>query len=193
MKGAVDLRDEEITKDVFERFCQLSLLENAYRNREIMFLDFKQACEKDAEAKSQADKPKQGDKQILTRTQIEEGERKLVKINGRLHHHRSILELKRQVYGETYQEIEATENQIRSEQRNRESILEELKKCELEIVEHEQQVQLIRERIRDHYDEEISKTLQVEKDEVTLSSDIERTKQSIERIGPVNMAVQLEV
>jgi chromosome segregation protein len=67
-----------------------------------------------------------------------------------------------------------------------------LKKCELEIVEHEQQVQLIRERIRDHYDEEISKTLQVEKDEVTLSSDIERTKQSIERIGPVNMAVQLE-
>ena len=49
--------DEEITKDVFERFCQLSLLENAYRNREIMFLDYKQACEKDAEAKSQADKP----------------------------------------------------------------------------------------------------------------------------------------
>ena len=71
-----------------------------------------------------------------------------------MHHHRSILELKRQVYGETYQEIEATENQIRSEQRNRESILEELKKCELEIVEDEQQIQLIRERIRDHYDEE---------------------------------------
>ena len=132
------------------------------------------------------------EKKETLKTQIEEGERKLVKINGRLHHHRSILELKRQVYGETYQEIEATENQIRSEQRNRESILEELKKCELEIVEHEQQIQLIRERIRDHYDEEISKTLQVEKDEATLISDIERTKQSIERIGPVNMAVQLE-
>ncbi len=132
------------------------------------------------------------EKEETLKTQIEEGERKLVKINGRLHHHRSILELKRQVYGETYQEIEVTENQIRSEQRNRESILEELKKCELEIVEHEQQIQLIRERIRDHYDEEISKTLQVEKDEATLISDIERTKQSIERIGPVNMAVQLE-
>ena len=132
------------------------------------------------------------EKKETLKTQIEEGERKLVKINGRLHHHRSILELKRQVYGETYQEIEATENQIRSEQRNRESILEELKKCELEIVEDEQQIQLIRERIRDHYDEEISKTLQVEKDEATLISDIERTKQSIERIGPVNMAVQLE-
>ena len=96
------------------------------------------------------------------------------------------------MYGETYQEIEVTENQIRSEQRNRESILEELKKCELEIVGHEQQIQLIRERIRDHYDEEISKPLQVEKDEASLISDIERTKQSIERIGPVNMAVQLE-
>ena len=132
------------------------------------------------------------EKKETLKTQIEEGERKLVKINGRLHHHRSILELKRQVYSETYQEIEATENQIRSEQRNRESILEELKKCELEIVEDEQQIQLIRERIRDHYDEEISKTLQVEKDEAILISDIERTKQSIERIGPVNMAVQLE-
>jgi chromosome segregation ATPase len=49
------------------------------------------------------------EKKETLKTQIEEGERKLVKINGRLHHHRSILELKRQVYGETYQEIEATE------------------------------------------------------------------------------------
>ena len=132
------------------------------------------------------------EKKETLETQIEAAERKLVKINGRLHHHCSILELKKQVYGETYQEIEATENQIRSEQQNRESILEEVKICEIEIVKHEQQIQLIRERIRNHYDEEISKTLQVERDEETLISDIERTNQSIERIGPVNMAVKLE-
>lgn len=49
--------NEEIPKDVFERFLKISLLENAYRNREIMKLEFEQACDKDAQAKSQADKP----------------------------------------------------------------------------------------------------------------------------------------
>ena len=53
-----DIPDNEvITEDVFERFLQMSLLENAYRNREIMFLELKQAEAKDAQAKSQADKP----------------------------------------------------------------------------------------------------------------------------------------
>ena len=103
-----------------------------------------------------------------------------------------MLELKRQVYSDTYEQIGSIEREIRTEQQNRESVLDNMKQYELDSVEIKQQIQNIEDRIQDKYQEDIHTEIHVEKNKETLGLDIERINQSIERIGPVNMAVQLE-
>ena len=132
------------------------------------------------------------DKIEILISQIDQGEKEHISINGKLNHKRSVLELKRQVYSDTYEQIESIEREIRTEQQNRESVLDNMKQCELDSVEIKQQIQNIEERIQDKYQEDIHTEIHVEKNKETLGLDIERINQSIERIGPVNMAVQLE-
>jgi len=38
--------------------------------------------------------------------QIEDADISLQKVGGKIHHHRSVLEMKKQVYSDTYEEIE---------------------------------------------------------------------------------------
>ena len=124
--------------------------------------------------------------------QIQKDEISLQKINGKIQHQRSIHDMKKQVYSETYQEIEKIRSLIRSEQQNRESIMEEMKQCEIQIAEFDQKIKHMQERIHERYQIEIPETMTIDKDEETLDMAIQRIERSLEKIGPVNMAVQVE-
>ncbi len=123
---------------------------------------------------------------------IDDGEEQLSSVSGKLKKERSVLELKRQAAQDTYQSLEELQAKIRAEQQSRESILEELKHCELNIVEWQQRINLIRERIHDRYNAEVPKHLVVDEYQDDLELRIERIQRSIDNIGPINMAVQQE-
>jgi chromosome segregation protein len=119
-------------------------------------------------------------------------ENKLSEINGMVNKQKSILSLKQEAANDSYRQIEEIQAQIRSEQKNRETLLEELKQCELKIADFEQRINFVNERIKDRYDTEISNNMIVDQTESELNATIERTERSIENIGPINMAVQAE-
>jgi len=100
--------------------------------------------------------------------------------------------MKQETANDSYRQIEEIQAQIRSEQKNRETLLEELKQCELKIADFEQRINFVNERIKDQYDTEISDNMIVDETESELNAAIERTERSIENIGPINMAVQAE-
>jgi len=119
-------------------------------------------------------------------------ENKLSEINGMVNKQKSILSLKQETANDSYRQIEEIQAQIRSEQKNRETLLEELKQYELKIADFEQRINFVSERIKDRYDTEISDNMIVDETESELNATIERTERSIENIGPINMAVQAE-
>jgi len=119
-------------------------------------------------------------------------ENKLSEINGMVNKQKSILSLKQETANDSYRQIEEIQAQIRSEQKNRETLLEELKQYELKIADFEQRINFVNERIKDRYDTEISDNMIVDETESELNATIERTERSIENIGPINMAVQAE-
>ncbi len=120
-------------------------------------------------------------------------EKDLIGINTELKKSKALLDLKEQTYRDTYYSIEKIENKIKSEQKNRESILEELKQCEIAIVEYKQKINAIKERIDERYNVVVPHANKIDKTEEELENDIARLERSIESIGPVNMAVQMEV
>ena len=124
--------------------------------------------------------------------QIVNSEIKLKSVSGKLVRDRSILELKQETVNDTYHSMEQMQNQIRNEQHSREVLLEELKSNELKIVEKEQRIILIRERIKDRYNMVVPLDLIVDDDLDSLELRVEQIMRSIEGIGPINMAVQDE-
>lgn len=88
--------------------------------------------------------------------------------------------------------MEEIQNTIRSEQQSREALLEELKINELKIVEQEQRINIIKERIKDRYSMDIPSDLIVDDDLDDLELRVEQIMRSIDSIGPINMAVQYE-
>lgn len=125
--------------------------------------------------------------------EIHNKEKELIGINADLKKSKSVLELKEQTYRDTYNSIEKVENKIKSEQKTRESILEELKQCEIAIVEYKQKINSIKERINERYNETVPHKNEIDKTEEELEIEIASLERSIENIGPVNMAVQVEV
>ena len=125
--------------------------------------------------------------------EINKKEKELVGINADLKKNKSLLDLKEQTYSDTYRSIEEKENKIKSEQKSRESILEELKESEVAIVEYKQKISAIKERISERYNMVVPHKNSIDKTEEDLENDIARIERSIESIGPVNMAVQIEV
>ena len=123
---------------------------------------------------------------------IQSAENKLSEINGLVNKQESILSLKQETANDSYRQIEEIQAQIRSEQKNREALLEELKQCEFKIADFEQRINFVNERIKDRYDTEISDNMIVDESESELNVAIARTERSIENIGPINMAVQAE-
>ncbi len=70
---------------------------------------------------------------------------------------RSVIELKSETLRGTYESMDEIQSKIRSEQKTRESLIEEMKANELRIVELEQKINIIKERIKDRYDTEVPK------------------------------------
>lgn len=123
---------------------------------------------------------------------IEDGNSNLTTVKGKIQKERSILDLKQEVTSETFQTIEALQAAIRSEQQSKETFLEELKQQELELARSEEQINLIKERIRDRYNQSVPADLSVETEPEELEQRIDRIQRSLESIGPINMAIQDE-
>ncbi len=124
--------------------------------------------------------------------QISKSDVELNSISGKLVKERSVLKLKHNTVNDTYQSMEEIQNKIRSEQDSRESLLEELKINELKIVEEEQRINIIKERIKDRYSMDIPLDLIVDDELDDLELRVEQIMRSIDSIGPINMAVQYE-
>jgi len=131
-------------------------------------------------------------RRVELQTRIEEGNASLNAVKGKIQKERSILDLKQEATRETFQMIETLQAAIRNEQQSRETYLEELKQQELELARSEEQITLIKERIRDRYNRSVPGDLTVEWEAEELEQRIDRIKRSIENIGPINMAVQDE-
>ena len=124
--------------------------------------------------------------------QVKIGEKELSKLTAETQKQKSIIDLKRSVFSDTYQMIDEVQSKITAEQQGRELLLENLKNAELNVSEIEQGIKLVIERIRDRYNIELPANLVVDGSEDDLKFDIMRIRKSLDNIGPVNMAVQDE-
>jgi len=133
------------------------------------------------------------EEKVSLKTNIKIEEKDLNKISSQIVKDRSVMELKRETVNGTYQSMEDVQSKIRSEQQTRESLIEDMKVNELKIIELQQKINIIVERIRDRYDLEIPQNLIVDEDVDDLELRIEKIQRSVESIGPINMAVQDEI
>lgn len=134
-------------------------------------------------------------KVIELETSIKEAQTSLGKVKGKVNSQKSILELKKQALNALFEEMESLESSIRNEQKSREMLIENMKRYETELSEIEQEKNLIRQRIHDLYGLEVPGDYsagELSQDEADLEMTIDRIRKGLERIGPVNMAVQDE-
>ena len=124
--------------------------------------------------------------------EIESKEKNLKLVNAEIQKQRSLLNLKKEVFRETYEELEQIQAKIASEQKNKEHILEELKNIEIESSKTEQQISSVKERISEKYNVKIPSNEIVDETEEQLELHINKIQRSLENIGPVNMVVQDE-
>ena len=123
---------------------------------------------------------------------IKMGEKELEKTNAEIQKQRSIIDLKQSVFSETYNTIDQIQTKIKIEQKDRESLLENLKISEFKHSELKQKIEIVKEQIKERYGSTIPKQLIIDETEEKLSYNIERIQMSLENIGPINMAVQDE-
>ena len=123
---------------------------------------------------------------------IKNGEKELNKINAELQKQRSIIDLKKSVFRETYNMIDQIQTKIKIEQKDRESILENLKSSEFKLNDLKQKIEIVFQQIKERYNTSIPDKLIVDDSEDELAYQVEKIQRSLENIGPVNMAVQDE-
>ena len=123
---------------------------------------------------------------------IKNGEKELNKINAELQKQRSIIDLKKSVFRETYNMIDQIQTKIKIEQQDRESILENLKSSEFKLNDLKQKIEIVFQQIKERYNTSVPDKLIVDDSEDELAYQVEKIQRSLENIGPVNMAVQDE-
>ena len=123
---------------------------------------------------------------------IKNGEKELNKINAELQKQRSIIDLKKSVFRETYNMIDQIQTKIKIEQKDRESILENLKSSEFKLNDLKQKIEIVFQQIKERYNTSVPDKLIVNDSEDELAYQVEKIQRSLENIGPVNMAVQDE-
>ena len=123
---------------------------------------------------------------------IKDSEYKLEKTNAEIRKQRSIIYLIQSVYRETYNTIDQIQTKIKLEQKDRESLLENLKVSEFKYNELQQKIEIVNEQIKERYGTDIPDRLVVDASEEELSHKVDKIQRSLENIGPVNMAVQDE-
>ncbi len=118
--------------------------------------------------------------------------KKLQKLNAQYKKVLSVKELKEEAFRGTFREIEKLEREIRDEQKERERLAEKVKRMELQVADYEGQIELIESRIREKYRSDLTEVTDVSGSIEDLTFEIDRIERSIERIGPINMAVKDE-
>ena len=81
---------------------------------------------------------------------IKNGEKELNKINAELQKQRSIIDLKKSVFRETYNMIDQIQTKIKIEQKDRESILENLKSSEFKLNDLKQKIEIVFQQIKEN-------------------------------------------
>jgi chromosome segregation protein len=100
------------------------------------------------------------------------------------------LDLKQQTVTDTFESMEAVQEKINSEQLLKETLFEQQKTNELRIVELDQKINNIKERMMDKYNSKIPKDMKVDNDIDDLELEIEKIQKGLDNIGPLNMAAQ---
>ena len=93
------------------------------------------------------------------------------------------------VFRETYEIIDQIQTKIKLEQKDREAILENLKSSEFKLNDLKQKVEIVIQQIKERYNTSISDKLIVDDSEDDLVYKVEKIQRSLEKIGPVNMAI----
>lgn len=188
------LERDHLNRQVQEQRIELLNLEN---QREKLSFQRRTAAETIAELEGRQAEIEDEIQELKDRSealagQLDSDRQTLTKVQGKIRHQRSVLDLKRQAAQELYQSLGAVQARIRSAQQDREALLEELRSREVQVLEMEQKINLVMERIRDRYATTLPETMSVKHSTGELNQEIERLGRSIERIGPVNMAVKEE-
>ena len=123
---------------------------------------------------------------------ISDEEEALKKFTSQIQKQKSILDLKQSAHRDTYNQIDDIQQKISIEQKNKEIILEDLKTTELEMARIQQMITLVEEKIMDRYGKKIPDKMVVDETTQELEFSIQKIQRSLDRIGPVNMAVQEE-
>ncbi|MFC1543022.1 hypothetical protein ACFL4K_00620, partial [Candidatus Neomarinimicrobiota bacterium] len=107
---------------------------------------------------------------------------------------RTAIDRKEAAARETRENISHLEEQIRQRQHGRETALSRYQDLELKISELGKEEELIRSRVREVYGQELAEATDTvsEESEEALRAGIEKSRASLERIGPINMAVAEE-
>ena len=113
----------------------------------------KEFVSRESEIKNEIKDIKESEKNL--RKLVSVAEKKLSDINAMVSKKESILNLKQEAANESYVIIEEMQAQIRSEQKNRESLIEELKNCELKVADLDQRINFVSERIFESYNASI--------------------------------------
>ena len=127
--------------------------------------------ERGAEIKAEIKDIKEGEKNL--NRLISSAVKKLSNINAMVAKQESVLNLKQETVNDSYVAIEEMQAQIRSEQKNRESLIEELKNCELKLADIDQRINFVSERIFDSYQINIPDEMIVDQSENELNISIE--------------------
>ncbi len=127
-------------------------------------------------------------------TSISEGKEKLVVLSNSLElSNKEKDELERH-YNKSYEELQRLQSGIRERQKQKDEYLTAIREYEIAIAESTNEIKQHRSRIQELYNEEISGEA-VNLDDLNLASrkaEIENIQRSLDRIGPVNLAVAEE-
>ena len=117
-------------------------------------------------------------------------ENDLKNFSGDIAKERSVLDLKQQTVSGTFKSMEKIQEKINSEQQLKENLLEEQRSNELRIVELDQKINNIKERMMEKYNSKVPNEMKVDSDIDELEIEIDKIQKSIDNIGPLNMAAQ---
>ena len=117
-------------------------------------------------------------------------ENDLKSFSGDIAKERSVLDLKQQTVSGTFKSMEKIQEKINSEQQLKENLLEEQRSNELRIVELDQKINNIKERMMEKYNSKVPNEMKVDSDIDELEIEIDKIQKSIDNIGPLNMAAQ---
>ena len=119
-------------------------------------------------------------------------ENNLKAINGEITKEKSVFDLKEQTVSDTFNSMENLQSKINEEKELKENLLEQQKNNELRIVELDQRIANIKERMMEKYNSKIPNDLIVDRDFDELENEIYKIKKGLDNIGPLNMAAQQE-